>query len=122
MTGLHTGSKYIIPDLILLRPARPVKTRPVYLLERRALAPGDRDAEPERDVDRDDDEPHELLGPAVGDAQHRDGEGRLAPQGGEDGEGAAQVGVQQEGHQVVEVEVVQRPAEAEHDCVRDESG
>lgn len=116
-----TGREDVVPDLVALGPARPGQAGVVYLLEGHALAPGEGDAEPQGDVDGDDDEPHEPLGPPVGDAEHRDGEGRLAPQGGEDGEGARHVAVQQEGHEQVEVEVVQRPAEAQGYCVGDES-
>lgn len=120
--GSHTRGEDVIPDLVLLGPALARQAGVEYLLERHALAPREGDAEPQRDVDGDDDEPDELLGPAAGDAQHGDGERGLAPEGGEDGEGAGHVAVEEEGDQEVEVEVVEGPAEAEGHRVGDEAG
>lgn len=113
----HTSGEDVVPDLVDLGPASPRHKGFVDLLERHALAPGEGDGEAESDIYRDDDEPDEFLGPPVGDAQHRDGEGSLAPGRRQDGESAGHIAVEQIGHQVGTIELAQWPAKADCDGV-----
>ena len=115
-----TRSKDVVPNLDFPRPTIPLQKRTPHLLDRRALRPGNNNGNPQRGIHRDDDKPYKRSSPARRDAQHGEGERRLAPQRREDGKGAGQIRIQKKDTEIPEVELSKRPTEPEVDAGRDE--
>lgn len=78
--GKRTADGYAVHDVDLGMQAGPWHQGTPRLFHGRAADPEEQEANGEQDVEGDDDCPQEPAHPSVRrDAQHRDGEGRLAP-------------------------------------------